>query len=83
MSEDIPPDGLRGKPKRWTRSECDEYFMNIMIKTCCEVIESGMTLNQPMIDLHVMEGWHTRCVLVCVCNYNNYVIIPPGIWTNA
>ena len=26
-----------------------------------------MTLNQPMIDLHVMEGWHTRCVLVCVC----------------
>ena len=79
MSEDIPADGLRGKPKRWTRSECDEYFMNIMLKTCCEVVESGMTLNQPMIDLHVMEGWHTRCVLVCVCNYNNYVIIPPNI----
>ena len=59
---DAPPEyfGVPGKPKRWSRSLVEEYFMDINIRTCCEVIESGLTLNMPMIHLQIMEGWHTR-----------------------
>lgn len=65
-SDDDGSSGPGGKPKRWSKSDNEEYFMNILIRTCCEVIESGRTLNNAMIQLEVMEGWHTRCGVVSV-----------------
>jgi hypothetical protein len=49
-----------GKPKRWAWSATDAYFTNIMIRTCCEIIESGKTMNMPSIHAEVMEIWHRR-----------------------
>lgn len=86
MSQDnAPPEyfGVPGKPKRWSRSMLAEYFMNIDIRTCIEVIESGLTLNLPMIHLQIMEGWHTRCLIMfnlCFVTNNSQL---SGTSTNA
>jgi hypothetical protein len=48
------------KPKRWSWSPCEAYFMNIMIRTCCEIIEGGNTMSMPSIHQELMEKWHYR-----------------------
>ena len=52
-----------GKPKRWAWSEIDAYFVNLLIKTCVEIHESGITMNIAFIHAKVMEIWHRRCFL--------------------
>ena len=48
------------KAKRWSWSPTEAYFMNVMIRSCCEVIESGRTMSMAGIHQEVMERWHDR-----------------------
>jgi hypothetical protein len=57
-----------GKPKRWAWSETDAYFVNLLIKTCVEIHESGITMNIAFIHAKVMEIWHRRCVFLLTVN---------------
>ena len=75
------------KPKRWNKSPIETYFMNILIRTCCQVRESGMTLHTYMIHVEVMDGWHTRygvlSVVWCVLRltFNHFPLT--GTWARA
>ena len=75
------------KPKRWNKSATEEYFMNILIRTCCQVHESGLTLHTYMIHAEVMDGWHIRCgvlsVVWCVLRltFNHFPLA--GTWARA
>ena len=51
------------KAKRWSWSPTEAYFMNVMIRSCCEVIESGRTMSMHGIHQEVMERWHCRYVV--------------------
>ena len=75
-----------GKPKRWSRSENEEYFVNIMIRTCCQVHESGKTINTSMIHLEVMEGWHKRYFNKCLREHHpkpHGLTHPALLWKNT
>lgn len=74
------------KPKRWSRSENEEYFVNIMIRTCCQVHESGKTINTSMIHLEVMEGWHKRYFNKCIREHHpkpHCLTHPDVLWKNT
>jgi len=62
--EDEPQVAVNGfsKPKRWVWSETDAYFVNLLIRTCVEIYESGLTLSMPHIHAKVIEIWHRRCI---------------------
>jgi hypothetical protein len=49
-----------GVMKRWSWKANDAYFMNIMIKSCIEIIESGKTLSLAQIEAELMDVWHRR-----------------------
>jgi hypothetical protein len=57
LDDDIDPNA---KPKRWSWSPCEAYFMNIMIRACCEIIEISPTMSLSGIQVEVMEKWHLR-----------------------
>jgi hypothetical protein len=83
MEGDVAP-----KAKRWSKSPNEIYFMNILIRTCCQVRESGNTLHTYMIHVEVMDGWHTRCGVLCVVwcvllrlTFNHFPLT--GTWARA
>ncbi len=53
-----------GKPKRWSWNATEAYFVNILIKTCVEVIECGKTMSMPEIHCDVMTIWHRRFAFI-------------------
>jgi hypothetical protein len=53
------------KPKRWSPSETEPFFTNIVIRTCLEIHESGRLTNLPAIHAMVIEGWHKRLSFLC------------------
>jgi hypothetical protein len=67
MSDSDQPDAAdvqvgESKPKRWVWSETDAFFVNLLIKTCVEIHETGQVLSMPSIHAKVMEIWHRRCI---------------------
>lgn len=48
------------KPKRWFYSESEGFFMDICIRTCLEIHETGTTFALPTIHSMIVEGWHKR-----------------------
>lgn len=67
--ESLPSNNGVSKPKRWVWSETDAYFVNLLIRTCIEIHESGQTLSLPHIHAKVIEIWHRRCVYYCYYSY--------------
>lgn len=86
-SSTVEDESVAAKAKRWSKSPNEIYFMNILIRTCCQVRESGMTLHTYMIHVEVMDGWHTRygvlSVVWCVLRltFNHFPLT--GTWARA
>jgi hypothetical protein len=59
---------IQGKPKRWKWSPADAYFNNIMIVTCCQIIESGDVMSASAIQAQIMDIWHKRSLHSHVIN---------------
>jgi hypothetical protein len=83
----VEDESVAAKAKRWSKSPNEIYFMNILIRTCCQVRESGKTLHTYMIHVEVMDGWHTRygvlSVVWCVLRltFNHFPLT--GTWARA
>jgi hypothetical protein len=71
VSDDEGPPSINGvaKPKRWVWSETDAYFVNLLIRTCVEIHESGQTMSIAHIHAKVIEIWHRRCIYYCYYYY--------------
>ena len=57
-----------------------------MIRTCCQVHESGKTINTSMIHLEVMEGWHKRYFNKCLQEHHpkpHGLTHPLLLWKNT
>jgi hypothetical protein len=74
---------IQGKPKRWKWSPVDAYFNNIMIVTCCQIIESGDVMSASAIQAQIMDIWHKRSLHSHVINIplmittDKWLPIPP------
>jgi hypothetical protein len=77
--EEILGNSSGAKPKRWAWKATESYFANIMILTCCEIIESGHTMSMPGIHGKIMEAWHRRLLFAYInCCFNSIATpIPP------
>ena len=49
-----------GVMKRWSWKANDAYFVNILIRSCIEIIESGEVMSLPKIEAQLMDVWHRR-----------------------
>ena len=67
MEPDVGAGNPSARPKRHSPNPIATYFMNVDIRTCVDVIESGMTYNTPTIHAEVLEGWMTRFVKLLLC----------------
>jgi hypothetical protein len=58
-AEDSGAGGV-GVMKRWSWKANEAYFVNILIRSCVEIIESGKTISLPQIEAELMDIWHRR-----------------------
>ena len=49
-----------GVMKRWSWKANDAYFVNILIRSCIEIVESGEIMSLPKIEANLMDVWHRR-----------------------
>jgi hypothetical protein len=49
-----------GVMKRWSWKANEAYFVNILIRSCCEIVESGKIMSLPQIEAELMDVWHRR-----------------------
>jgi hypothetical protein len=52
--------GVTGVMKRWSWKANEAYFVNILIRSCVEIIESGNYMSLPQIEAQLMDVWHRR-----------------------
>jgi hypothetical protein len=69
------PSEAGAKPKRWSWNATEAYFVNILIKTCCEVVECGKTMSMPEIHCDVMTIWHRRFAFISQYSLDLIIII--------
>ena len=48
------------KAKRWSWKPTDAYFVNLNIRTCVEIYESGDFTSNAVIQFKIMDIWHRR-----------------------
>ena len=53
-------DSGTGVMKRWSWKANEAYFVNILIRSCVEIIESGHYMSLPQIEAQLMDVWHRR-----------------------
>jgi hypothetical protein len=62
--EDTVTDNGLGAMKRWSWKANDAYFVNILLRSCIEIVESGKYISKAQIDAELMDVWHRRLLML-------------------